>query len=217
MYNFYSSHTFTFVAYSTNYYTLKFMKNIYFTIAVLFFALTSCKNNESTEVESTNDSTEVQQDRVEVTDTVSYDSTSTESDSADVRLLNENSTSTSTTSTDPSKGRFALAETKWKLVELNGNAVVPATKRDYFINFDSKSGKFEAFTGCNTIKGTFFMKATNKLGFSKIVGTKSSCDNISFENDFIKTIQKTDNYMIEGSMLHLHSGKKAVAKLEAIK
>lgn len=193
------------------------MKNIYFIVAVLFFGFTSCKNNKSTEVESSNDSIAVQQDRVEATDTVDVNSTTAEIDSSDVQLLDKNSTSITTTSTDTSKGKFALAETKWKLVELNGNAVTPATKKDYFINFDSKSGKFEAFIGCNAIKGTFFMKSANKLGFSKIVGTMTSCDNIGFENDFIKTIKKTDNYMIEGNMLHFHSGKKAIAKWEAIK
>ena len=196
---------------------LNFMKNIYFIVAVLFFGFTSCKKNDSTEVESSNDSTAVQQDTGEVKDTVSYEPDSTENDSSDVKLLNKNSTSITTTSTDTSKGKFALAETKWKLVELNGNAVTPTTKKDYFINFDSKSGKFEAFIGCNAIKGTFFMKSANKLGFYKIVGTMTSCDNIGFENDFIKTIKKTDNYMIEGNMLHFHSGKKAIAKWEAIK
>lgn len=194
-----------------------FMKKIYFIVAVLFFGFTSCKNAETTEAESSNDSTAVQQDRVEATDTVSYDSISTENDTSDVKLLNENSTSTSTTSTDPSEGKFALAETKWRLIELNGNAVNPYTRKDYYINFDSKSGTFKAFVGCNRITGTYFMKATKKLAFSKVISTKKSCYNISFENDFIKTIQKTDNYMIEGNMLHLHSGKKAVAKLEAIR
>lgn len=195
------------------------MRNIYFTVAVLFFALTSCKNNETNGDETVNDSTSVQQERVEVKDTVNADDVTTESDSSDVNLPNKMSTSTSTVSTDSSKGKFPLAETKWKLVELNGKAVQSVTNKDYFINFDSKSGKFEAYTGCNKITGTFFMKASGKLGFSKIVGTQKTCDNIDFENDFIKTIQKTDNYMIENNatMLHFHNGKKALAKFVAIK
>ncbi|WP_264521903.1 META domain-containing protein [Flavobacterium sp. N1994] len=195
------------------------MRNIYFTVAILFLGFTSCKNNEATEVENTNDSIAVEQNRVEAKDTASSDVTSTESDSSDVNLPNKMSTSTSTNTTDPSKGKFALAETKWKLVELNGKAVESPNKKEYYINFDSKSGKFEAFAGCNTIKGTFFMKAANKLGFSKIVGTKKACDAMDFENDFIKTIQMTDNYMIEekGTMLHFHNGKKAIAKFKAIK
>jgi len=195
------------------------MKNIYFIVAVLFFGFTSCKITDKTEVKNSNDSISVQENRVEAKDTANADTTTTENDSSDVKLLNKMATSTSTTTTDSSKGKFALAETKWKLVELNGTTVENTTKKDYFINFDSKSGKFEAFAGCNKITGTFFMKAANKLGFSKVTATKMACDNMNFENDFIKTIQKTDNYMIEnkGTMLHFHSGKKAIAKFEAIK
>lgn len=195
------------------------MKNIYFALAVLFFGFSSCKNNDTTDAENGNDSTAVQQDREVATDSVTMDTTTVEMDSSDVNLPNRMSTSTSTATTDMSDGKFALAETKWKLVELNGKAVDNTTNKDYYINFDSKSGKFEAFTGCNKITGTFFMKAAKKLGFSKVNATKKTCENSSLENDFIKTIQKTDNYMIEnkGTMLHFHSGKRAIAKFEAIK
>ncbi|WP_293893970.1 META domain-containing protein [Flavobacterium sp.] len=201
------------------------MKNIYFSIAVLFFCFTSCKKTEETNVENSNDTISVQKDSVvEVKDTVSFDSTATEAsassdstESSDGKLPNKMSTSTSVSYSDPSKGKYPLAETKWRLVELNGNKVDPTTRRDYYMNFDSKSGTFKSFVGCNRITGTYFMKATTKLAFSKVSATKKGCDNIKFENDFINTIQKTDNYMIEGNMLHLHSGKKAIAKLEAIK
>ena len=201
------------------------MKTIYFIVAVLFFGFTSCKNTENTDTENSNDTISVQQDKVvEVNDTVSFDSTSTEkvsatSDSKESSdgKLNKISTSTSVSYTDPSEGKYPLAETKWRLVELNGNTVDPTTRRDYFINFDSKSGKFKAFVGCNRITGTYFMKSAKKLAFSKVIATKRGCDNIKFENNFITTLQKTDNYMVEGNMLHLHSGKLAIAKLEAIR
>lgn len=201
------------------------MKNIYFIVAVLFFGFTSCKNNENTDAENSNDTISVQQDEaVEVKDSVSFDSTSTEeasatSDSTESSdgKLNKISTSTSVSYSDPSEGKYPLAETKWRLIELNGNTVDPTTRRDYYMNFDSKSGTFKAFVGCNRITGSYFMKAAKKLAFSKVSATKRGCDNINFENDFIKTIPKTDNYMVEGNVLHLHSGRLAIAKLEAIK
>ena len=203
----------------------KFMKNIYFIVAVLFIGFTSCKNTENTDAENSNDTISVQQDEAtEMKDSVSYDSTATSEASAAADStessdgkLNKMSTSTSVSYTDPSEGKYPLAETKWRLVQLNGNNVDPTTRKDYYMNFDSKSGTFKAFVGCNRITGTYFMKATKKLSFSKISATKKGCDNINFENDFIKTIQKTDNYMVEGNVLHLHSGKLAIAKLEAIK
>ena len=61
------------------------------------------------------------------------------------------------------------------------------------------------------------MKAAKKLAFSKIAGTKMACPNMSFESNFITTIEKTDNYMIEENVLHLHKGKAMLAKFESIK
>lgn len=199
------------------------MKNIYFTIAVLFFCFTSCKNsndvNESSEVAI--DSTAVQKDTITQTDTLSYepDSTSMVSDSSDAKsnVKLPNRMSATTTVIPGEKGKFPLAETKWELIELNGKPVEETTRRAYYINFDSKSGTFKAFVGCNKINGNYFMKSANKLGFSNITTTRKTCDNIAVEREFFNNLQKTDNYMIEGKMLHLHVGKKAIAKFEAIR
>jgi heat shock protein HslJ len=202
------------------------MKSIYFTIAILFFAFTSCKNAEETNVENSIDTTSIQQDRIENIDTASYDAasteqatdTTTESTSSEGKL-NKMSTSTEVTYKDPSKGKYALAETKWRLIELNGNTIEPTTRRDYFMNFDSKSGTFKAFVGCNNISGNYFMKSEGKLGFTNVISTRKACNDKDVERNFFNNLQKTDNYMIEanGKVLHLHVGKKAVAKFEAIK
>ena len=127
------------------------------------------------------------------------------------------STKTSTKNIDETKGKYALAETKWKLVELNGTAVKSDTSKEYFINLDSKSGKFAAFAGCNSISGSFVMKATTKLLFTNVMATEKACANANVEEKFTKALSKVDNYMIEGTMLHFHNGKKAVAKFEATK
>lgn len=190
------------------------MKKFYFILGIAFLTIVSCKNNETSETDVMND-TIVTQDSTDIVNENEVDSTVV--DSSDVDLLNKMSTSTTTSTTDPSDGRFALAETKWKLVELNGKAVKSATNKDYFINLDSKSGKFAAYAGCNNFSGTFVMKAANKLAFSKIAGTKMACPNMSFESNFITTIEKTDNYMIEENILHLHKGKSMLAKFESIK
>ena len=201
------------------------MKNIYFTIAVLFFSFTSCKNsndrNENSDVVI--DSTVTQKDTITVVDSLHYqsDTTSTAVDSSDaksdVKLPNKISTSTILVKGSAIKGSFPLAETKWGLVELNGKAVEETNRRDYFINMDSKSGTFKAFVGCNRISGNYFMKSANKLGFTNIILTKKACENMNVERNFFNSLQKTDNYMIEGKMLHFHHGKKAVAKFEAIR
>lgn len=199
------------------------MKNFYFAIAILLLSFTSCKNKEETSIENSVDTTAVQQDTVDVNtnDTISVDTTSTTSDTADAKTnVNLPNKMSATTKVIPGeKGKFSLAETKWGLVELNGKAVEPATRRDYFINFDSKSGTFRAFVGCNNISGNYFMKSEGKLGFTNIISTRKACNDMDVERNFFNNLQKVDNYMIEnnGKTMHLHIGKKAAAKFEAIR
>ena len=191
------------------------MRKFYFILGIAFLTIVSCKNQETSETDVMNDTIVNQDSTMVVNETEVVDSAAV--DSSDVDLLNKMSTSTTNSSTDPSEGKYSLAETKWKLVELNGKAVKSATNKDYFINLDSKSGKFAAYAGCNNFSGTFVMKAAKKLAFSKIAGTKMACPNMSFESNFITTIEKTDNYMIEENVLHLHKGKAMLAKFESIK
>lgn len=203
------------------------MKKIYVTLALLFFVFTSCKNNEGTnENQTAVDSTAISQDGAPTVDTVMTvtDTTSLETDSSgvapdsksDVKLPNKISTTEKVIPGE--KGKYALAETKWGLIELNGKAI-ENKGREYFINFDSKSGTFRSFVGCNRFTGKYFMKSEGKLGFSNIISTRKACDNMDVERNFFNNLQKVDNYMIEngGKILHLHIGKKAVAKFEAIR
>lgn len=196
------------------------MKKTYIIIALALISIVGCQKKEK-EVDQTTMDTIQQVDTTSVSD-MKNDSTATTTqaatDSSDVELLNKMKTSSKTVETDPSKGRYPLAETKWQLVELNGKAVKSTSTKDYFINLDSKSGKFAAFAGCNSIMGTFVMKATTKLAFSKVASTKMACDDSKTEMEFVKTLSKVDNYMIEGRTLHFHKGNTAaIAKFEAIK
>lgn len=199
------------------------MKNIYFTLAILLFAFSGCKDKDATDNSESIDTTVVNQDTAHVDhDTITIDTASMESvDTTDAKsnVQLPNKVSTTNKVVPGEKGKFALAETKWGLVELNGKAIETRTRRDYFINFDSKSGTFRAFVGCNTMSGKYFMKSEGKLGFSDVISTRKACDNMNDERNFFNNLQKIDNYMIEadGKKMHLHIGKKAVAKFEAIR
>ncbi len=193
------------------------MKKYYIIASMTLLIFSSCKKAENTETEMDDNSMSIQ-DSTSMQNEAEVAMDSTTIDSSNVELLDKESVKTTTTNVDETKGKYALAETKWKLVELDGKAVSNASGKDYYMNLDSKSGKFEAYAGCNKISGSFVMKAANMLEFSKIASTKMACDNMKFETKFIKNIEKTNNYMIEGTMLHFHKGSKsAVAKFEAIK
>ncbi len=201
------------------------MKLIYLMLAVLVFSFTACKNNETSDenLNDTIDTTSIQNDTVVQSDTLSatIDTTSIDTASSDskssVNLPNKMSATKKVIPGE--KGKYSLAETKWGLIELNGKAIEATTRRDYFINFDSNSGKFRAFVGCNNITGKYFMKSEGKLGFSDVISTRKACENMDVERNFFNNLQKTDNYMIEdgGKVLHFHAGKKNVAKFQAIR
>ena len=186
------------------------MKKIYFIATLALIMMTSCKKEATTDVnaDTMNDSTAVETESV--IDSTATDSTTADSTNAD--LLNKISVEKTTTTTDPADGKFTLSENKWILTELNGKAVANKTSKEYFINLDSKSGKFTGFAGCNNLKGSYVMTKPGKLMLTNIISTKMACNELKMENDFIAALGKTDNYMIEGDMLHLHKGKTAVAK-----
>ena len=195
------------------------MKKFYLIAAIALLTFSSCKKTEDVS-DQTNSDTIAVQDTTMMKDEMMKDTTMVDSsamDTSKVQLLDKMSTKTTTKNVDETKGKYALAETKWKLVELNGKPVKNTSDKEYFINLDSKSGKFAAFAGCNKLNGSFVMTDATKLSFTNVMSTKMACPNSDVENKFTKALSKVDNYMIEGAMLHFHNGKKAVAKFEASK
>ena len=194
------------------------MKKNLLIAALTLLIFSSCKKNES-------ETLELEKDSVVLNDTNSMPNKNVETDtlaidSSATGIPNRLSVTTTTKVTDESKGKFALSETKWKLVELNGKTVSSDTGKDYYINLDSKTAKFAAYVGCENVVGSYVMTAETKLPFSKISLTKIDCPNSDFESKFIKTLEKVDNYVIEdsGKVLYFQKSKMStLAKFEAVK
>lgn len=187
------------------------MKKYFLISALTLFVLTGCKKDPSTDMNSDNmnDSTAVVNESMSdttMTDTTMTDTTMSAEDRA--KLLNKMTVEKTTTSTDPSDGKFTLSENKWILSELNGKAISNKTAKDYFINLDSKSGKFAGFAGCNNLNGQYTMTKPGKLSFTNMLSTKMACNDMKTEGDFMKAMEMVDNYSVEGDMLHLYKGKK---------
>jgi len=119
---------------------------------------------------------------------------------------------------NPAIGKATLAETKWKLILLNGKVVTQKGKKDYFIKLNSKDGRFTAFAGCNSIMGSYVMPSAFGLSFSNVAMTRMACPNMDLETRFSKALEETDRYIIKDNILKLHKGKKEVlATFEPIK
>jgi copper homeostasis protein (lipoprotein) len=119
---------------------------------------------------------------------------------------------------NPAVGKATLAETKWKLVLLNGKVVNQKGKKDYFIKLNSKDGRFSAYAGCNTIMGSYVMPSAFGLSFSGLAMTSMACPNMDLETRFSKALGETDRYTIKDNILKLQKGKREVlATFEPIK
>lgn len=111
---------------------------------------------------------------------------------------------------NPAVGKVTLAETKWKLMTLNGKLVSPSGKKEYFIKLNSKDGMFSAFAGCNSIGGSYVMPSAFGLSFSEIVMTEMACANNTIETRFTSMLGKVDRYTLNDNILELKKGKKEV-------
>lgn len=119
---------------------------------------------------------------------------------------------------NPAIGKATLAETKWKLITLNGKVVTHKAKKDYFIELNSKDGRFTAYAGCNNIMGSYVMPSAFGLSFSNVAMTRMACPNMDLESRFSKILEETDRYTIKDNILKLHKGKTLVlATFEPLK
>jgi len=111
---------------------------------------------------------------------------------------------------NPAVGKATLAETKWKLITLNGKVVTQRGNREYFIKLNSKDGKFTAFAGCNNMMGSYVMPSAFGLSFSNVAMTKMACPNMDVESRFSKALTETDQYTLKDNIMKLHKGKATV-------
>lgn len=111
---------------------------------------------------------------------------------------------------NPAVGKATLAETKWKLITLNGKVVTQKGNREYYIKLNSKDGRFTAFAGCNNMIGNYVMPSAFGLSFSNVAMTKMACPGMDLENRFSKVIEETDRYTLKDNILKFHKGKTTV-------
>ena len=136
---------------------------------------------------------------------------------SDAKLNNRIITKTVIKTVNPADGKFALAKTHWKLVELNGKKIKQKGKKDFYIKLNSKDGRFHGYAGCNNFNGTYAMPKSFGISFSNIASTMMACDNMDLESTLLKTLEEVDSYNIKGNILLLKKEKlTTLAKFEAV-
>jgi heat shock protein HslJ/uncharacterized lipoprotein NlpE involved in copper resistance len=137
---------------------------------------------------------------------------------ATIDLNNRIQTTTVIKKVNPAVGKFALAETKWKLLSLYNTKVLTQGKKENFLKINSKDARFNAFAGCNTIAGNYIMPSSNTIDFSDVIMTRMVCTNMTLEDKFGAMLVQVKRYKISNDQLTLFGeGKKVVAQFQAIK
>ena len=93
---------------------------------------------------------------------------------------------------------------KWKLVNLTGSDAV----EKYNVILDlSESNRAAGFIGCNRLMGSFALRGANSIQFNSLGSTRMACEDdiMRVENNVLKALKLTDNFIIRDGMLILNS------------
>ncbi|HPE75736.1 MAG TPA: copper resistance protein NlpE N-terminal domain-containing protein [Draconibacterium sp.] len=108
------------------------------------------------------------------------------------------------------KANNEITNKYWKLTELNGKTV--KTKKDAFIKLLSEDNRFTGNSSCNVMNGSFELKNSNEITFSKILMTKMACMDDNVESELVSVFEEITNYSATPEELIL---KDASGKVKA--
>jgi heat shock protein HslJ len=103
---------------------------------------------------------------------------------------------------------------RWRLIEVGA---APVARAKPYIEFDRDVKVFAADSGCNRIAGSFELDGTN-LKFTHPVSMKRPCvdsETRQVEADFLKGLELTTGFQIQGDILRLSAGGTALLTFKA--
>ena len=115
---------------------------------------------------------------------------------------------------------YTIKDTKWKLVELNGQPIAKSTNasKEMFLQL-VKENRYAAYAGCNNMMGGYELNEnTLRIKFTKGASTMMACPDMETEQAFAKMLEMVDNYSINGNQMTLNKARMApLARFEAMK
>jgi heat shock protein HslJ len=109
-----------------------------------------------------------------------------------------------------------LAGTRWVLMQVGGEPVVPAEGRqEQFIALDSTQQRIAGNAGCNRLMGSYTLNG-EQLTFSQMATTRMACPDMQREAALLKALGATQSWRIDGAQLELlDAGANLLARFEA--
>lgn len=111
-----------------------------------------------------------------------------------------------------------LTNKYWKLVELLGKPVkTEENQREIHFILRPEDQRIGGFAGCNNFNGSYEILPGNRINFSKMATTMKACLDMTQENEFLKVMERVDNYNLNKDRLQLNRARMApLAKFEAV-
>jgi uncharacterized lipoprotein YbaY/heat shock protein HslJ len=110
-----------------------------------------------------------------------------------------------------------LLGTYWKLVHLGDRGVsTPEGAREAHMVLHEENLRVSGNAGCNDFFG-HFTRELEKISFSALGSTMMACpEGLDTEQDFLKALERTTHFTIEGEILELFVDDESLARLEAV-
>ncbi len=113
---------------------------------------------------------------------------------------------------DPDAGasELEITETYWKLIQLNGQAVVTGERqaREVYMLLREAENRLTGFAGCNNMRGFYDLGEDNRIRFRQVATTRMVCPGVEVdEAAVVNMLNLSDTYIIGGNTLTLHLGR----------
>jgi len=112
-----------------------------------------------------------------------------------------------------------ITEKYWKLVELMGKEVVRSEQmqKEPHIIFKNHENRVNGHTGCNSFSGNYELTEGDRLLIFNVAVTQMACLDMTVNDEFLKVINLTNSYFVNGDTLFLYRARMApLAKFEAV-
>lgn len=89
-------------------------------------------------------------------------------------------------------------------VQLSGS------NKDAHLNFIPRDKRYNGSGGCNRISGNYDIRSNNRISFGEPTGTRMSCNDQAFEDNFLSLLKRVDRFTIENDMMVLKDGNRVL-------
>lgn len=108
------------------------------------------------------------------------------------------------------------ADVDWRLVELDGAPVAPASgRREPYLRMLSEGARLTGFTTCNNLFGRYEARGRGRLRFVTLGSTKMACVDPTLsrqEQRFMAALQAVDRFAVARNTLTLFEGRRPRAR-----